>query len=213
MFIVSANPLALGLLTPPGAFQADIVVGDAQPFGIPSAYGGPHCGFFAVTKKLMRKVPGRLVGQTEDENGKRGFVLTLQAREQHIRRDKATSNICSNQALNALAASVAMTALGKNGVKEIARQNLLKANYAKQEAKKAGLTVMFDGPMFNEFIIKLDEPVKSVNKRLLTNGIIGGYDLGLTYPELDRHMLIAVTELRTKEEIDALIQELGDRHE
>lgn len=106
-----------------------------------------------------------------------------------------------------------MTALGKNGVKEIARQNLLKANYAKQEAKKAGLTVMFDGPMFNEFVIKLDEPVRAVNRRLLAKGMIGGYDLGLTYPELDCHMLIAVTELRTKEEIDALIQELGDRHE
>ena len=127
----------------------------------------------------MRKVPGRLVGQTEDENGKRGFVLTLQAREQHIRRDKATSNICSNQALNALAASVAMTALGKNGVKDIACQNLLKANYAKEEAKQAGLTVTFDGPMFNEFVIRLDEPVRAVNKRLLAKGMIGGYDLGL----------------------------------
>ncbi|ATO28322.1 aminomethyl-transferring glycine dehydrogenase subunit GcvPA [Bacillus atrophaeus] len=213
MFIVSSNPLALGLLTPPGAFFADIVVGDAQPFGIPAAYGGPHCGFFAVTKKLMRKMPGRLVGQTEDENGKRGFVLTLQAREQHIRRDKATSNICSNQALNALAASVAMTALGKAGVKEIAGQNIQKANYAKQQAKRAGLSVVFDGPIFNEFVVKLEDSVKAVNKRLLDKGIIGGYDLGLSYPELTHHMLIAVTELRTKEEIDALIAELGDRHE
>ncbi|MCY8560303.1 aminomethyl-transferring glycine dehydrogenase subunit GcvPA [Bacillus haynesii] len=213
MFIVSANPLALGLLTPPGALGADIVIGDAQPFGIPAAFGGPHCGFFAATKKLMRKVPGRLVGQTEDENGKRGFVLTLQAREQHIRRDKATSNICSNQALNALAASVAMTALGKKGVKEIAWQNLQKAVYAKEVAKRAGLEVAFEGPMFNEFVVRLNEPVKKANERLLEKNIIGGYDLGTSYPDLKQHMLIAVTELRTKEEIDTLMNELGDRHE
>nr|MDH3153880.1 aminomethyl-transferring glycine dehydrogenase subunit GcvPA [Bacillus licheniformis] len=213
MFIVSANPLALGLLTPPGALGADIVVGDAQPFGIPVAFGGPHCGFFAVTKKLMRKVPGRLVGQTEDENGKRGFVLTLQAREQDIRRDKATSNICSNQALNALVASVAMTALGKKGVKEIAWQNLQKAAYAKEATKRAGLEVAFEGPMFNEFVIRLNEPVEKANERLLEKNIIGGYDLGASYPDLKRHMLIAVTELRTKEEIDTLMNELGDCHE
>ncbi|WP_426616415.1 aminomethyl-transferring glycine dehydrogenase subunit GcvPA [Bacillus velezensis] len=211
--IVSSNPLALGILTPPGACGADIVVGDAQPFGIPAAFGGPHCGYFAVTKKLMRKVPGRLVGQTEDENGRRGFVLTLQAREQHIRRDKATSNICSNQALNALAASVAMTALGKNGVKDMARQNILKADYARRQAEKAGLHVAFDGPIFNEFAVRLNLPVKEANRRLLQDGIIGGYDLGLAYPELNQHMLIAVTELRTKEEIDSLIAGLGDQHE
>ncbi|MCY8641316.1 aminomethyl-transferring glycine dehydrogenase subunit GcvPA [Bacillus haynesii] len=213
MFIVSANPLALGLLTPPGALGADIVIGDAQPFGIPAAFGGPHCGFFAVTKKLMRKVPGRLVGQTEDENGKRGFVLTLQAREQHIRRDKATSNICSNQALNALAASVAMTALGKKGVKEIAWQNLQKAAYAKEAAKRAGLEVAFEGPMFNEFVVRLNEPVEKANERLLEKNMIGGYDLGASYSDLKQHMLIAVTELRTKEEIDTFMNELGDRHE
>ncbi|MBO3650977.1 MULTISPECIES: aminomethyl-transferring glycine dehydrogenase subunit GcvPA [Bacillus amyloliquefaciens group] len=211
--IVSSNPLALGILTPPGAYGADIVVGDAQPFGIPAAFGGPHCGYFAVTKKLMRKVPGRLVGQTEDENGRRGFVLTLQAREQHIRRDKATSNICSNQALNALAASAAMTALGKNGVKDMARQNILKADYARRQAEKAGLHVAFDGPIFNEFAVRLNLPVKEANRRLLQDGIIGGYDLGLAYPELNQHMLIAVTELRTKEEIDSLIAGLGDQHE
>ncbi|MGC2842585.1 aminomethyl-transferring glycine dehydrogenase subunit GcvPA [Bacillus velezensis] len=211
--IVSSNPLALGILRPPGAYGADIVVGDAQPFGIPAAFGGPHCGYFAVTKKLMRKVPGRLVGQTEDENGRRGFVLTLQAREQHIRRDKATSNICSNQALNALAASVAMTALGKNGVKDMARQNILKADYARRQAEKAGLHVAFDGPIFNEFAVRLNLPVKEANRRLLQDGIIGGYDLGLAYPELNQHMLIAVTELRTKEEIDSLIAGLGDQHE
>ncbi|MGE6629343.1 aminomethyl-transferring glycine dehydrogenase subunit GcvPA [Bacillus sp. NPDC077027] len=213
LFIVSSNPLALGLLTPPGQLGADIVVGDAQPFGIPAAFGGPHCGYFAVTKKLMRKVPGRLVGQTEDENGVRGFVLTLQAREQHIRRDKATSNICSNQALNALAASVAMTALGKQGMKEVANQNVQKAHYAKKQAEAHGLKADMEGSIFNEFVLKLKEPVKEANKRLLEKGIIGGYDLGLVYPELENHMLVAVTELRTKTEIDTLIKELGDRHE
>ncbi|MBM7693277.1 glycine dehydrogenase subunit 1 [Peribacillus deserti] len=210
MFIVSSNPVALGSLTPPGKFGADIVAGDAQPFGIPTAFGGPHCGYFAVTNKLVRKVPGRLVGQTVDENGKRGFVLTLQAREQHIRRDKATSNICSNQALNALAASVAMTALGKKGVKEMSARNIQKAHYAKTQLKQSGVEVVFDGPAFNEFVIKLKKPVSEINHGLIQKGIIGGYDLGRSYPELENHMLIAVTELRTKEEIDTFVKELGD---
>lgn len=212
MFVVSSNPLALGALTPPGKFGADIVVGDAQPFGIPTAFGGPHCGYFAVTNKLMRKVPGRLVGQTTDDQGRRGFVLTLQAREQHIRRDKATSNICSNQALNALAASVAMTALGKKGVKEMALQNIQKAHYAKKVLKEQGVELVFEGASFNEFIVKLNKPVKEVNQVLLQKGIIGGYDLGRDYSDLDNHMLIAVTELRTKEEIDTFAKELGDYH-
>ena len=211
MFIVSSNPLSLGALTPPGALGADIVAGDAQPFGIPAAFGGPHCGYFAVTKKLVRKVPGRLVGQTVDEDGKRGFVLTLQAREQHIRRDKATSNICSNQALNALAASVAMTALGKKGVREIAVQNIQKAHYAKKRLAEKGLDIIFDGPSFNEFVVKLPASYEKVNKALFDQGIIGGFDLGRDYPELKDHMLVAVTELRTKEEIDALAEELGEQ--
>ncbi|UTE74418.1 aminomethyl-transferring glycine dehydrogenase subunit GcvPA [Rossellomorea marisflavi] len=212
MFVVSSNPLALGALTPPGKFGADIVIGDAQPFGIPSAFGGPHCGYFAVSKKLMRKVPGRLVGQTVDEDGVRGFVLTLQAREQHIRRDKATSNICSNQALNALAASVAMTALGKQGVKEMAIQNIQKAHYAKNAMKAVGLELAFEGPSFNEFVVKLKEPVRDLNLHLIQKGMIGGYDLGLTDETLANHMLVAVTELRSKEEIDAFAKELGDYH-
>jgi glycine dehydrogenase subunit 1 len=200
------------VLTPPGKFGADIVIGDAQPFGIPTAFGGPHCGYFAVTTKLMRKVPGRLVGQTTDDQGRRGFVLTLQAREQHIRRDKATSNICSNQALNALAASVAMTALGKKGVREMAAANLQKAHYAKNAFKEAGFEVVYEGHSFNEFVVKLNKPVKEINQQLLQKGIIGGYDLGRDYTELVNHMLIAVTEQRSKEEIDTLVKELGDFH-
>lgn len=209
LFIVSSNPLALGALTPPGAFDADIVTGDAQVFGIPESFGGPHCGYFAVKNKFMRKIPGRLVGQTVDEDGRRGFVLTLQAREQHIRRDKATSNICSNQALNALAASVAMTALGKQGIKEMAVMNIQKAHYAKQTFKKKGFDIVFDGPCFNEIVVKLNRPYKDVAEKLFEKGIIAGYDLGKTYPELKDHMLICVTELRTKEEIDTLVQEMG----
>lgn len=210
MLVVSSNPLSLGVLTPPGKFGADIVVGDAQPFGIPPSFGGPHCGYFAVKKNLMRKIPGRLVGQTTDDEGRRGFVLTLQAREQHIRREKATSNICSNQALNALAAAVTMTALGKKGVREMALQNMQKAQYAKKVLKEKGLEIVYDGHCFNEFIVKLDHPVKKINQHLLQKGIIGGYDLGNHYKELENHMLIAVTEQRTKEEIDTLAKELGD---
>lgn len=208
LFITSSNPLALGVLEAPGKLGADIVVGDMQPFGIPASFGGPHCGYFATTTKLMRKMPGRIVGQTKDENGKRGFVLTLQAREQHIRREKATSNICSNQALLALAASITMSALGKQGVQEIAMLNLQKAHYAKQALQAKGLEVVFTSPFFNEFVVKLSKPVAEVNKKLLDAGIIGGYDLGLDYPEFAGHTLLAVTELRTKEEIDTLAAEL-----
>ncbi len=209
LFVVSSNPLALGILKPPGKFGADIVVGDAQPFGISAQFGGPHCGFFATTKKLMRKVPGRLVGQTTDDQGQRGFVLTLQAREQHIRRDKATSNICSNQALNALAASVAMSALGKTGIKEMALQNIQKANYAKKAFLNNGFTVAFSkNAIFNEFVIKLSKPVNEVNEMLLQKGIIGGYDLGRDFSEFENHMTIAITELRSKEQIDNLISAL-----
>ncbi|HHB6435437.1 TPA: aminomethyl-transferring glycine dehydrogenase subunit GcvPA [Staphylococcus aureus] len=209
LFIVYANPLALGLLTPPGSFGADIVVGDTQPFGIPAQFGGPHCGYFATTKKLMRKVPGRLVGQTQDDEGNRGFVLTLQAREQHIRRDKATSNICSNQALNALASSIAMSALGKQGIYDIAVQNIEHANYAKQQFIKKGFEVL-DGTSFNEFIVKFDKPIQQVNEELVKYNIIGGFDLGVVSDDFKNHMLIAVTELRTKDEIDTFVEKAGE---
>ncbi|HDE0173580.1 TPA: aminomethyl-transferring glycine dehydrogenase subunit GcvPA [Staphylococcus aureus] len=209
LFIVYANPLALGLLTPPGSFGVDIVVGDTQPFGIPAQFGGPHCGYFATTKKLMRKVPGRLVGQTQDDEGNRGFVLTLQAREQHIRRDKATSNICSNQALNALASSIAMSALGKQGIYDIAVQNIEHANYAKQQFIKKGFEVL-DGTSFNEFVVKFDKPIQQVNEELVKYNIIGGFDLGVVSDDFKNHMLIAVTELRTKDEIDTFVEKAGE---
>lgn len=206
LFVVSANPLSLGLLEAPGRLGADIVVGDAQPLGIPASLGGPTCGFFAVAEPLMRRMPGRIVGQTVDRDGKRGFVLTLQAREQHIRREKATSNICSNQALLALCASVYLSVMGKAGIREAAHLNLQKAHYAARLLSGLnGFNLPFGTPFFNEFVLALP-PGASVpewNKKLLEAGFIGGYDLGAAYPELQDHMLVAVTEKRTKAEIDA----------
>ena len=207
LLIVSANPLSLGLLQPPGKLGADIVVGDMQPLGIPMAFGGPHCGYFAVTKALMRKIPGRIVGQTSDAKGIRGFVLTLQAREQHIRRDKATSNICSNQALNALASAVCMTALGKNGLREMAQLNLETADYAARAFVKKSFPVYNKSPFFNEFIVELPCAVSGVQKELIQKGFIGGFDLRKDYNEPNQ-MLVAVTEQRTKEEIDQFIEVL-----
>ncbi|RAV20616.1 aminomethyl-transferring glycine dehydrogenase subunit GcvPA [Paenibacillus contaminans] len=204
LFIVSCNPLSLGLLEAPGKLGADIVIGDAQPLGISASFGGPTCGFFAVADKWMRKMPGRIVGQTVDRNGKRGFVLTLQAREQHIRREKATSNICSNQALLALCASVYMSALGKQGMLDVAKLNLQKAHYAAKRLESLRQTELtFSAPFFNEFAVKLPEgtSVAQLNDYLLGQGIIGGYDLGIDYPELKGNMLIAVTEQRSREEI------------
>jgi glycine dehydrogenase subunit 1 len=208
---VSANPLSLGALETPGKLGADIVVGDAQPLGISPAFGGPTCGFFAVSESHMRRIPGRLVGQTVDRDGKRGFVLTLQAREQHIRREKATSNICSNQALLALCASVYLSVMGKQGLHDVAHLNIQKSHYAARRlAAVSGVTLPFQAPFFNEFVIRLPEhgsagaiSVASVNEALLADGFIGGYDLGRDDPALASHMLVAVTEQRSKEEIDA----------
>lgn len=208
LLIVSSNPLALALLEAPGKLGADIAVGDMQPFGIPMAFGGPHCGYMAVKKSLMRRLPGRIVGQTVDEEGKRGFVLTLQAREQHIRREKASSNICSNQALNALAAAVCLSALGKRGTREMALLNLAKADYLAKGLAERGFTVLNQAPFFNEFLVQLPLDVAEVNRRLLMHGFIGGYDVEQAYPERKRQMLVAVTEQRTREEMDQFIQAL-----
>jgi glycine dehydrogenase subunit 1 len=211
LLVLSVNPMSLGLLESPGVLGADVVVGDAQPLGIPSSLGGPTCGFFAVSEPLMRRIPGRIVGQTVDREGKRGFVLTLQAREQHIRREKATSNICSNQALLALCASVYISTLGKAGMQEAALHNLRKSHYAANlAAASSSFSLAFASPFFNEFVVRLPEAadLKAVNSKLLKAGFIGGYDLGTAYPELKGHMLIAVTERRSKDEIDRFVREL-----
>ncbi|MCR8636735.1 aminomethyl-transferring glycine dehydrogenase subunit GcvPA [Paenibacillus radicis (ex Xue et al. 2023)] len=214
LFIVSANPLSLGLLEAPGKLGADIVVGDAQPFGIPASLGGPTCGFFAVSTAWMRRMPGRIVGQTVDRDGKRGFVLTLQAREQHIRREKATSNICSNQALLALCASVYISTMGKQGIQDVADLNVQKAHYAADVLSRIpGVSIPYtQTPFFNEFVIKLSDAgaagIKQINSKLLEAGFIGGYDLGNDDPALEGHMLVAVTERRTKAEIDGFARQL-----
>ncbi|MDQ0299602.1 glycine dehydrogenase subunit 1 [Salibacterium salarium] len=208
LFIVSSNPLSLGILTPPGECGADVVVGDVQSLGIPMQFGGPHCGYFATTKQLMRKVPGRLVGQTKDADGRRGFVLTLQTREQHIRRAKATSNICSNQALNALAATVTMSALGKQGIREMAFQNVKRANYLKNKLEKKGIEIVNTTPIFNEFVIQLNQSIDKINCNLYKKGIIGGYDLSNIHDRFYGQMLICVTELITRSEMDRFVKEL-----
>ena len=205
LFTAISDPTALGILETPGKYGADIVVGEGQPLGLAMNFGGPYLGFMAATKKLMRKLPGRIVGETVDKNGKRGFVLTLQAREQHIRRDKATSNICSNEALCALAATVYLATVGKEGYAEVASLCLQKAHYAQKELAAKGIGRTFNTPFFQEFVVKLTGNIEEINKKLLAQGIIGGLELGQYYPELAGNMLLCVTENRTKEQIDALV--------
>lgn len=207
LLIVVANPLALALLEAPGNLGADIVVGDMQPMGLAMSFGGPHCGYFAVKKKHIRKLPGRIVGQSVDKEGKRGFVLTLQTREQHIKREKATSNMSSNQALNALASAVFMTALGKDGIQKMAQLNIEKADYMAKRLQEKGFAINNQAPFFNEFVVELPFSVRQTNERLLEHKIIGGYDLESEYG-FKNHMLVAVTEQRTKEEIDGFIEVL-----
>jgi glycine dehydrogenase subunit 1 len=203
---MSVDPISLGVLKTPGEIGADIAVGDGQSLGNALNYGGPYLGFMAVKTKLMRKIPGRIVGQTEDVDGKRAFVLTLQAREQHIRREKATSNICSNQGLNALTAAVYLTTMGKNGLKEVAVQSARKAHYAFNEITKSGkYKPLFNKPFFMEFAVAGE--ASKVNRELLNNKILGGYDLSMDYP-LANGLLFCVTEKRTKAEIDKLAEVL-----
>ncbi|MDD4168966.1 MAG: aminomethyl-transferring glycine dehydrogenase subunit GcvPA [Desulfotomaculaceae bacterium] len=207
LFIVSADPISLGLLQSPGEAGADIVVGEGQGLGNPLSFGGPYFGFMATTGKLMRRLPGRIVGQTTDGDGKRGFILTLQAREQHIRRGRATSNICSNQSLCVLAATIYLTVLGKAGLKRVAELCLQKAHYACEQLVGTGkFSPAFGAPFFKEFVVTAQEDAASLNARLLEQKLIGGYPLSGEYPELGNALLIAVTEKRTRAEIDRLVK-------
>ncbi|HWP46832.1 MAG TPA: aminomethyl-transferring glycine dehydrogenase subunit GcvPA [Candidatus Limnocylindrales bacterium] len=207
--VVVTEPIALGILKAPGDFGADIVVGEGQSLGNPLNFGGPYVGFFAVRQEYLRKMPGRLAGETTDLEGKRGYVLTLSTREQHIRREKATSNICTNEALCALINTIYLCTLGKQGIRELAIQNLQKAHYARQTlGQLKGYKLLFDGPVFNEFVIQTPRPLPEINQILLENKIIGGLDLSRFYPELTNCMLVCVTENHSKGHIDNLVEVL-----
>ncbi|RIV24147.1 aminomethyl-transferring glycine dehydrogenase subunit GcvPA [Alicyclobacillaceae bacterium I2511] len=210
LLVVSSYPVALGLLEAPGNLGADMVVAEGQSLGNSLAYGGPYLGIMAARKDLMRKLPGRIVGQTTDHDGRRGFVLTLQAREQHIRREKATSNICSNQALNALAATVYLTYLGPQGITELALQNYHKAHYFQQRLTTLpGVEAAFaTAPFFNEFVLRLPVSVTTVQQSLLQQGILFGFDLGRFSPALADCVLLNATEVRTRAEMDAAVAAL-----
>lgn len=204
LLIASVDPISLAVLKKPGEWGVDIAVGDGQALGNGLNYGGPYLGFMATSTKLMRKMPGRIAGQSLDVDGKRAFVLTLQAREQHIRRYKATSNICSNQNLNALTASIYMTAMGKEGLKEVAKQCVAKSHYAMKKITEAGTyKLAFNKAFFKEFALTGKSNASKVNKDLLDNHILGGYDLSKDYG-IEKGVLVCVTEKRTKEEIDRL---------
>ncbi len=207
--IVSANPLAMGLLTPPGEYGADIAVGDGQPLGIPLSFGGPYVGLFACKQELMRKIPGRLCGKTVDTNGQVGYVLTLQAREQHIRREKAISNICSNQNLMALAVTLQSSLLGPEGLRDLAELNLQQAHYAASQISNIpGFKLHFSAPFFNEFVLELSGDAELFQQKALAMNVLPGLILKPYFPSLDRHILVNVTEKRSKEDIDRLVSVL-----
>ncbi|MCS7221302.1 MAG: aminomethyl-transferring glycine dehydrogenase subunit GcvPA [Anaerolineae bacterium] len=211
LLVVVANPIALGLLQPPGAWGADIVVGEGQALGNPLNFGGPYLGFFACRMEHVRRSSGRIVGETVDLNGQRGYVLTLNTREQHIRRAKATSNICTNQSLNALAAAVYLSALGRQGLRRVAELCYHKAHYAADQIAALPGYALWSGDFFHEFVVRCPKPVAAINRYLLDEwGIIGGYDLGQDYPELAGHMLLCVTEVNSRQEIDDLATALRE---
>ncbi|MFU8793750.1 MAG: aminomethyl-transferring glycine dehydrogenase subunit GcvPA [Dethiobacteria bacterium] len=209
LLLVSADPISLALLQTPAEYGADIVVGEGQCLGVPASFGGPVLGIMAAREKFVRQMPGRIVGETVDSEGNRGFVLTLQTREQHIRREKAASNICSNEALVALAASVYLATMGPQGMREVAEQCLQKANYAKEKITSLnGYSLAFPGINFKEFAVTVPGDPAVLNRKLLEKNILGGVELGPLYPGFKNTMLFAFTEKRTREEIDTLVGEL-----
>lgn len=211
LLLVGANPTALGLLEAPGALGADIVVGEAQPLGLGMNFGGPLCGFFAARRRFLRQMPGRLVSQAEDPSGRPGYVLTLQTREQHIRRERATSNICTNQGLMMLAASVYLAVMGAGGLKETAEQCLQKAHYAAEKLTSVpGYSLAFPGPFFHEFVLRCPQNAAAVARRLADEGILAGLPLSRYYSDLDDCLLVAVTEKRTREDIDNYARALAN---
>lgn len=210
LLIICCDPVSLGILKPPGEYNADICVAEGQPLGIPTAFGGPLLGIFACKKQYVRQMPGRVVGATTDTEGRRGYTLTLQTREQHIRRERATSNICTNEALNALAATVYLATLGRQGLRQVAELCLQKAHYAAETiGDLPGYEVIFGARFFKEFVVRCPKPVAEINRRLLEKKILGGVDLGGYYPDLADHMLICVTEKRSVDDINALVEGLA----
>ena len=204
LIVMIAEPVSLGILRPPA--EADIVAGEAQSFGVPMSYGGPYVGFLAAREKYLRSMPGRLVGQTTDAEGKRGFCLTLATREQHIRREKATSNICTNQALCALMVTIFLSVYGKQGLRELAMQNLSKSRYAAERFRAAGARLRFRGPYFNELVVAGIGNRPRQQERLREQKIIGGLDLGPSYPELAGDVLFCFTETASREKMDQLVK-------
>ncbi|MDI9641365.1 aminomethyl-transferring glycine dehydrogenase subunit GcvPA [Kamptonema cortianum] len=202
LFIVVADPTAAAILPTPGEFDADVVVGEGQPLGIPMGFGGPLLGLFACKKELVRSIPGRIVGRTNDAQGRPGFTMTLRTREQDIRREKATSNICTNEALMALASTVYMSALGKNGIREVCEATVRNTQYAIQQLTAAGARLRFSGKVFGEFVLDLGKNAESVQRKLIDQGILAGLPLGIYDPALENCLLVAVTEVRTKSQID-----------
>ena len=207
LYIVSVDPISLGLLVPPGEYNADMAVGEGQALGNELNFGGPYLGIFTCKKKFLRKIPGRIVGETTDKEGKRGFVLTLQTREQHIRRERATSNICTNQALNALRAAIYLSALGEKGLAKVAELCLQKSHYAARRiCQIPGFEPTFTTPFFKEFVVRCPIPTDKINKLLWDNKILGGFELSRLYPQLENSLLFCVTEKRTRGDIDRLIR-------
>jgi len=209
LVIESVYPISLGLIKTPGAMGADIVVGEGQSLGIPLAFGGPYLGFLACKEKFVRKMPGRIVGATVDKEGKRGFVLTLQTREQHIRRQKATSNICTNAALCALRAIIYLSILGKEGFIELAKLNYYKSEFTKKKLREIGIEII-NSPTFNEFVVYLKKDANEIAKIMIDKGFVAGLPLGNFYKGMENYLLIAVTEKRKKEEILNFVETLKD---